>query len=202
MPNVTVYSNAYQLCGELISAMHDSPAGRDYTLGAPAEWHDTGGVHRIVRDRRTTAQPDDTAFEPIESLFNLISELLDDFSVRHNLTLETASYTKLEVRYYQAPTACSWHSDLDLEHDKDYPNYSVTINCYLNDDYEGGELAFKYDDTEELLAYRPKAGDVIIFPSASPLRHSVKWVTAGRRYFTNIMLIERDRPSWHLANKP
>lgn len=49
---------------------------------------------------------------------------------------------------------------------------------YLNDGYEGGELYF-----EELeLLVKPKANQLVFFPSGSEFRHEVKPVLSGDRY--------------------
>lgn len=54
----------------------------------------------------------------------------------------------------------------------------VSTVYYLNDDYEGGELCFPQFGIE----LKPKAGDMIVFPSAYVYSHSVKPVTSGNRF--------------------
>lgn len=55
-----------------------------------------------------------------------------------------------------------------------YLKFSSII--YLTDDYEGGEIVFPELDFE----YKPKAGDLILFPSHGYL-HEVKPVLSGNR---------------------
>ena len=58
------------------------------------------------------------------------------------------------------------------------------LEClFLNDDYEGGELGFRwFDDKEEpsIKYVKPKALDCIFFPAN--LCHKVAPVTKGTRY--------------------
>lgn len=54
----------------------------------------------------------------------------------------------------------------------------VSTVYYLNDDYEGGEISFPQFGIE----LKPKAGDMIVFPSSYVYSHSVKPVKSGNRY--------------------
>jgi hypothetical protein len=79
----------------------------------------------------------------------------------------------------------------------------LTITMYLNDDYEGGDIEYRIfnksqdnirieginmidKDTGETVPgfnYKPKAGDIIVFPSRLPYYHGVKKVTRGQKLF-------------------
>jgi len=54
----------------------------------------------------------------------------------------------------------------------------VSLIYYLNDDYEGGEIKFPRFG----ITYKPKANDLIIFPSTYVYNHSVNPVISGTRY--------------------
>lgn len=89
----------------------------------------------------------------------------------------------------------------------------VTCTMYLNDDYDGGEMVFNleprlsrpyYKRSEQFsedepyisgrVVYRPKAGDVVLFPSGNPdylsdngyYFHCVNRITNGDKYFLSI----------------
>lgn len=59
-------------------------------------------------------------------------------------------------------------------------SYICTVSSvmYLNDEYEGGELWFPYLD----ITLKPKAGDVILFPSTYIYAHASLKVKSGIKY--------------------
>lgn len=74
---------------------------------------------------------------------------------------------------------------------------TITANLYLNDDYENGEIIFLYGndvssmnnkDNLKLLKYKPKAGDVLVYPSAYPFAHATTFAVGNNRYLLNCML--------------
>lgn len=60
-----------------------------------------------------------------------------------------------------------YHSDYQREK-AESPGYKFAITCtiYFNDDYEGGEIDFAMGN--KLVKYKPKAGDMLVFPSGHP----------------------------------
>jgi hypothetical protein len=64
----------------------------------------------------------------------------------------------------------------------------VTITFYPNDDYDGGEICF-YDESEnKAYKYKPRKGDVTVFPSAAPFYHAVEHFSGADRYFMRIFI--------------
>ena len=74
-----------------------------------------------------------------------------------------------------------YHTDYDfIRADEPGDKFAITCTMYLNDDYEGGEMWFnlKADASDsfgeekipegEIMAYKPEAGDVLVFPSGHP----------------------------------
>ena len=57
-------------------------------------------------------------------------------------------------------------------------NRTLSCSMILNDEYDGGELAF-FDGKYKL---NPKKGDIVIFPSSFTYPHQVLPVTSGTRY--------------------
>lgn len=67
-----------------------------------------------------------------------------------------------------------------INHLDDCAQYHRRMSCvyYLNDDYEGGEIEFPRFN----LKYKPKANELLIFPSTYSYNHSVYEITKGTRY--------------------
>jgi predicted 2-oxoglutarate/Fe(II)-dependent dioxygenase YbiX len=65
-------------------------------------------------------------------------------------------------------------------HIDDHPSYHRRVSSiyYINDDYEGGEINFPRFN----ISYKPKANEMIIFPSTYVYNHSVSEVLSGTRY--------------------
>ena len=72
-------------------------------------------------------------------------------------------------------------------HRDDHPLTQRTISTvlYLNDNYEGGEIAFPRLDN---LVYKPKAGDIAIFPSNYIYEHSSEPMISGDKYSVVVMM--------------
>jgi len=83
--------------------------------------------------------------------------------------------------------AMQYHTDFIMSQSEN-PGYkhSLTCNVYINDDYEGGEVSykiFKDEHTYDLFSYKPKKGDVVVFPSTAPYFHGVKNTLNNDKYF-------------------
>lgn len=65
-------------------------------------------------------------------------------------------------------------------HIDDHPQYLRRVSSiyYINDDYTGGEINFPRFN----ISYKPKANEMLVFPSTYVYNHSVSEVTDGTRY--------------------
>lgn len=88
--------------------------------------------------------------------------------------------------------AMHMHTDYQIEYET-HRGYKFTVTCtmYLNDDYEGGGIDFLVGDNK-LFYYKPKAGDVLVFPAGDPnylsepgelYRHGVRKTYVNPKYF-------------------
>lgn len=69
--------------------------------------------------------------------------------------------------------AIGWHTDRNESLDEaPGPKSILSVTIYLNDDYEGGEIAFLKHGENKVIVYKPKAGDIVIFPSSNPFQHA------------------------------
>jgi hypothetical protein len=126
----------------------------------------------------------------------------------NNIKLPKGSYiTRSNYAKYDAGVKVSYHKNeeqnnsdrmLVMNYHTDYnigewywPNdkFFITCTAYINDDYDGGELRFFVDG--DIILYKPKAGDLVVFPSGSPLYpgthpyfHAVGQVENGEKFLT------------------
>jgi predicted 2-oxoglutarate/Fe(II)-dependent dioxygenase YbiX len=64
----------------------------------------------------------------------------------------------------------------------------VSAVVYLNDDYDGGEIEFPRHN----LTLKPKAGDIILFPSNFVYEHASLNISSGTKYSVVIMMDYND----------
>jgi hypothetical protein len=88
------------------------------------------------------------------------------------------------VKYEGAGTHFKIHAD----HGPTYVT-TVSIVVYLNDNYEGGEIWFPRFD----LTHKPKAGDIVVFPSTYIYEHASQDMVSGTKYSVVIMSDYNDR---------
>ena len=81
--------------------------------------------------------------------------------------------------------AIGWHTDRPKGLDNSPgPKSILTVTIYLNDDYDGGEVSFLKEGVDEVIVYKPKAGDIVIFPSCEPFHHAAMPIKSNiSKYF-------------------
>ena len=117
----------------------------------------------------------DEAKKQAEYLTNLIDaevvSCLEDY--KREIGMSVGKREPYELLKYTENNFLEWHTD-----DNSSERSRVSLLYYLNDDYEGGELEF--ENFEGL--FKPKEGDVVIFPSSFIYKHRVRKVAKGTRY--------------------
>ena len=101
-------------------------------------------------------------------------------------------YHIMELRYWEAFNFVRYGEGQHFmeHHDHGFSyNCTVSLVSYLNDDYEGGEIYFRLQE----LNIKPKAGDLVIFPSTFSHPHQAKKVTSGLKYSLVTMLDYSDK---------
>lgn len=103
----------------------------------------------------------------------------------------------------QDSLAMNYHTDTnqdDLESQD--TKLVITVTMYLNDDYEGGEISFYEENEGRVYNYKPKAGDVTVFPSSLPYWHGVLPFTGNPRYLLRMFVVyEYEGSEEWLANR-
>jgi hypothetical protein len=114
-------------------------------------------------------------------------------------SLQKSSFSKYDGNLPKPKNnlAMQYHTDFIIS-ERDMPGSKFLLTCttYINDDYEGGEIEFYFDD--KFYPYKPKAGDLMIFPSQEPYWHGVKAVNNGHKYLVrNYLVYDYDgSPEW------
>jgi hypothetical protein len=101
--------------------------------------------------------------------------------VWHKINPSFCKYNS-EVEYGQeANLTMQYHSDY-FEAESEMPGNKFLITCtmYINDDYDGGEIAFYVNG--DRVEYKPEPGSIVIFPSKPPYYHAVKKIKNGNKF--------------------
>jgi hypothetical protein len=141
-------------------------------------------VDTYSRDTQTIVIPYSSTTK--DDYSNLSSSFYTSLS---NLFLE--NLVPIEQDYQRTHhIGCSWHDSYSIlkygvgqkfvDHVDDHPDFHRRVSTlyYINDDYLGGEVNFPRFN----LSIKPKANQMIIFPSTYVYNHSVSPVIEGTRY--------------------
>ena len=97
----------------------------------------------------------------------------------------------------------NYHTDYVVK-EQDVPGdkFAITAVIYANDDYEGGEISFRVigdGGIEKEFDYKPKAGDMVMFPAKHPYYHGVKRIYGAPKYITRLYwsYYYEGSDSWH-----
>ena len=93
-----------------------------------------------------------------------------------NKSLYRLDTDNIPVKKWQVGASMGPHSD-GYDGNADL---AFSLVCYLNEDYEGGEISFPKHN----ITIKPKKGSLIMFPSQDPFIHEVKNVIDGDRYMS------------------
>lgn len=124
----------------------------------------------------------DDLVDVFHSIKNPLIESLYDYEMRFNIKMdfmESINFVK-----YNEGEFFSTHADHGFSY-----NCTVSSIAYLNDDYEGGELYFPFFGFK----IKPKAGDIIFFPSNYIYSHGANPVQQGTKYVAVTMFDYNDR---------
>lgn len=113
-----------------------------------------------------------------DELYNSLKQCIDDYSY----------YWGINVNYYEAFNFVKYESPgqefkIHADHGPAY-NCTVSAVIYLNDDYEGGDIFFPRLDK---VSYKPKMGDIAIFPSNYIYEHASLPMISGTKYCVVVM---------------
>lgn len=113
-----------------------------------------------------------------EEIYQKLKYCIDDY----------AQYWGINVIYYEAFNFVKYegkgtHFNIHADHGPAY-NTTVSAVIYINDDYVGGDLKFPRLDN---LVYKPKVGDIAVFPSNYIYEHASLPMESGTKYCVVVM---------------
>lgn len=186
-PGISIYDNVIpngeNLYKEIEEAMAFSQV--EWKDAYVAEREAQAGVNKKTRDTLSLVVPYIGGKKELEG--NDLSQLL--VTSLGNMFFE---YYHPVERHYQNcyGVGYGWHEEYSIlkygtgqhftNHIDDHPQYPRRVSTvhYLNEDYEGGEIIFPRFN----IRLKPKANQMILFPSTYVYNHSVSPVTEGTRY--------------------
>lgn len=141
-----------------------------------------GNLKNIIAKTPTQQDQKNFAIEMMDN-FHLV---IEDYIKRHNLDIDFNKTTRdddnnlIPIWRWSGGSIGMYHISTDsdkhgMRYHSDYqrekansPGHKFVITCtiYFNDDYEGGEVDFAMG--KKLVLYKPKAGDMLVFPSGHP----------------------------------
>lgn len=213
MPKVFVYRNAMPDIQNLYSIMKDSEANSrgKYFLKTWDPWSHFGTYtqHKSDHESYESGEMYDKEKYFVETVNNTYSKVISDYVEKLNIELpESArfsgcSFSKYEpnIDHMSNNMTMQYHTDFIMSQ-KDMPGEKFLITCtmYINDDYDGGNIEFFVDG--KTYDYKPKAGDILVFPSIAPYYHGVKTIKNGRKFFVrNFVMYEYDGSKEWLENQ-
>lgn len=132
--------------------------------------------------------------EFLKDLDNVFFSVTKDYIDQYSISLPNWHPSGFSIcKYYETiqenHLAMHYHTDyVGANAEAPGLKFAVTCTMYLNDDYEGGGLSFLEEETGDVIDYKPKAGDVVVFPSGDPITgtshyfHGVDKISNGDKY--------------------
>lgn len=142
---------------------------------------------------------------------NVFYETTSHYVDQYRIELPNWVQTNIGFCRYHADTetdnpyglTMNYHTDWqqECEQEEGY-KFVITSTMYLNDNYDNGEICFRIFDESSSgytdIAYKPAAGDVLVFNAKPPYYHAVNAVRGAKRYFirTNWCYYYEGHPEW------
>lgn len=206
-PNVVVYKNLFADIQKTLSVIKNSESlTEQFYISKWTNWGDFGRIAKTESEKVFYEQ--NFLGEDAERQRDIVSELFENYNLAiKDYVLECrdslawpeyvdnfnvneypwvgvrADILKYDLSARRWNMALHYHVDQNRwEEQMGGQKFVLTTTTYLSDNYEGGEISFLNNETNEILTYKPEAGDIVVFPSFYPYHHGVLPVTSGEKY--------------------
>lgn len=205
-PRVVVYKNTLPEFKKYIDLLKKSETENPQHLFTEwNDWYGFGTMMNLPMNQPGTPyeiESDDQyakdQLEFVDNVRDLFYTVTQDYIDTYNIELPNWVPAGISVcKYFESSEdtalAMSYHTDYrwaDAEAPGD--KFAITCTVYINDDYDGGGLSFLQEETGDVIEYKPKAGDVVVFPSGDPMTgtehyfHGVNKISNGEKYFIRL----------------
>jgi len=175
------------------------------SFGTYASTKFKGAVQHLLGQDETF----DKEYWAAETVYDAYNIAIDDYLIRNNVqlpegaALASSSFCKYgsDIDVLENNLTMQYHTDFK-QSEKDIPGNQFFLTCtvYINDNYDGGDIEFYVDG--KFISHKPKAGEIMVFPSGEPYYHGVKTATNGNKYLIRnfIMYPNPGSKEW-LANQ-
>lgn len=222
-PQIVIYKKAINFSDKVIDLINKNLDNS--VFGKWEQWYDQGlRMSSILNKTLPQITEDYIMLENIANVFEyIISDYINDFGSEKyiwpkfikdcSLIQKNKDYYEIDFFKYDYKKLKNKYIDdeeLLLEYHVDEFDFNVieykrkniiTINMYLNDNYEGGEVCMYNDINKKIYKYKPKAGDVLIMPSGIPFYHAVKRFYKEDRYFCRTFVSYLEKVNDYNLNK-
>lgn len=200
-PNIDVYTGLLPDAEKLYKIMKQSEHDGDgkFFLKKWDKWSQFGTYTQQKNEQDTEREHGERYEEEkylAQRVYEAYNQAIQDYIKRHNIALPedarlmSSSFSKYDenVNLMKNNLVMQYHTDYIIS-ERDMPGYKFLITCttYINDDYEGGEIEFYIDNKK--ITHKPKAGDILVFPSTEPYYHGVKMIKKGNKFFIRNFII-------------
>ena len=217
-PKVNLYRNASPNIDKLMETVKRSESNEQpsYYFENWADWYGFGtfmGMPMPEEGKSLYVDPNNeyamAQKEFIETIAKVYYECTKDYIEQwdyqlpnwHNMGISLCKYNdQSKNRDY----AMHYHTDyVGTKRDQPGLKFGITCTLYLNDNYEGGEISFLEQENGNVIDHKPKAGDVMVFPSTEPYYHAVLPITSGDKYLIRCFWCWEfeGTPEWHENQK-
>jgi hypothetical protein len=164
-----------------------------------------GAVQHLLGQNETF----DKEYWAAETVYDAYNIAIEDYLIRNNVqlpdgaALASSSFCKYgsDIDVLENNLTMQYHTDFK-QSEKDIPGNQFFLTCtvYINDNYDGGDIEFYVDG--KFISHKPKAGEIMVFPSGEPYYHGVRTATNGNKYLIRnfIMYPNPGSKEW-LANQ-